>query len=591
MKYHDKKIFFALKDISLKAKPRDFIIMENTANPSLDNLIHQANLNFQNRLFPEAEQLYRNILIKNPDNHKVSLAIALAALQQNKMTEAIKYMQKAAKIAPEIALYHRNLGELLRRVGQWDAAIASHKIAINLEPYSAENHFLLGLVYNDNRQYELAIQHYHFSLSYDQNHGLAWNNLGASLESIGDKPTAKIAYTTAIALNPKHAEAQNNLGAIYSEEGRLDKARLHFTAAILANPELIDAHYNLSLIKTYTSDDPHLNFLESTMQNMDYYSIHTRIRYYFALGKALDDTKQYARAFKAYVEGNRLHYLHQPWDKTKLHEIVEQIPRIFTKPFFKKMKMTQDARCPIFIVGMPRAGTTLIEQILSSHKSIYGAGELSILDDIIQEACDKANLPFNTWVSQVSDQEFTQLGKKYLEQTWKLAPDKYFIIDKMPSNCFYIGMIYRMLPTAKIIHAIRDPMDSCFSCFTYLFKNGMSFAYDLITLGNYYLLYAQAMQHWYSVLPKTTIFNVPYEQMVENYETLSKQLLDYIGLPWDTNCLHFYDNKRIVKTASLTQVRKPIYKTSVQRWRHFANELESLLAIVGPYRNIKGISA
>jgi tetratricopeptide (TPR) repeat protein len=567
------------------------LIMENTVNPSLDDLVHQANRNFQNGSFHEAEKQYRTILNKNPDNHKVLLAMTLAALQQNKLTEAIQCMQKAVKIAPEIALYHRNLGELLRRVGQWDAAIESHKIAINLEPHSAENHFLLGLAYNDNRQYELAIQHYHFSLSCDQNHGLAWNNLGASLESIGDKPNAKIAYTTAIALNPKHAEAQNNLGAIYSEEGRLDEARSHFTAAILAKPELIDAHYNLSLIKTYTYDDPHLNFLEAIMQKMDYYSIHTRIRYYFALGKALDDTKQYARAFKAYAEGNRLHYLHQPWDKTKLYEIVEQMFKIFTQPFLKKNEMTHDPRCPIFIVGMPRAGTTLIEQILSSHKSIYGAGELSNLDDIIQGACHEANLPFNTWVSQLTDQEFTQLGKKYLERTWKLAPDKHFIIDKMPSNCFYIGMIYRMLPKAKIIHAIRDPMDSCFSCFTYLFKNSMSFAYDLTALGNYYLLYAQAMQHWYTVLPQTTIFNVPYEQMVENYETLSKQLLDYIGLPWDINCLNFYKNKRIVKTASLTQVRKPIYKTSVQRWRQFANELEPLLEIVSPYRNIKWISA
>jgi len=415
--------------------------------------------------------------------------------------------------------------------------------------------------------------------------------LGASLESLGEKQTAKIAYATAIALNPNHAEAQNNLGAIYSEEGRLDEARLHFTSAIQANPAFIDAHYNLSIIKTYTLDDPHLNFLESITQKINDYSISTSIHYYFALGKALDDTKQYARAFKAYAEGNRLHSLLLPWDENQLHEIIKQLPNIFTNSLIKKPEVGNETRCPIFIVGMPRAGTTLIEQILSSHKSIYGAGELSILDDIIQEACQKKNMSFPTLATTLTDKEFHQIGNEYLNRTWKLAPNKNYIIDKMPGNCFYIGMIYRMLPTAKIIHAIRDPMDSCFSCFTHLFKNGMLFAYDLITLGNYYRLYAQAMQHWFTILPQNAIFNVPYEEMVENHEMLSKQLIDYIGLSWDTNCLNFYENNRTVKTASLTQVRKPIYKTSVQRWRHFTKELEPLLQIVSPYRNIKEINA
>lgn len=558
---------------------------------SIENLIHQADLKFQNGLFPEAEQAYQNILVKNPKAHRASLGLALSALQQNRLADALQYMQKATELAPHIALYRRNLGELLRRAGHVEAAMASHKIAISLEPQSAENHFLLGLAYNNNEQFELAIQQYHIALSYDQTYGLAWNNLGASLESLGEKSTAKIAYTTAIALNPKHAEAQNNLGVIYSEEGQLDKAGSHFSAAIAAQPDFIDAHYNFSLIKTYTVNDPHLAVLESMIKKIDHYPIANRIHYHFALGKALDDTKQYARAFKAYAEGNRLHYLNQPWDKTKLQKFVEQLPSVFTQSFLKQAQASKETCCPIFIVGMPRAGTTLIEQILSSHENIYGAGELSILNEVIQEACQASNLPFATWVAQLSDQEFARLGEKYLDRTWKLAPDKNFIIDKMPGNCFYLGMIYRMLPTAKIIHAIRDPMDSCFSCFTHFFKESMPFAYDLQALGNYYLLYAHAMQHWHAILPKTAIFNLPYEEIVAQHETLSKQLVEYIGLPWDPNCLRFYKNTRAVKTASLTQVRKPIYQTSVKRWQHFANELDPLWKILAPYRNIRGISS
>ena len=331
--------------------------------------------------------------------------------------------------------------------------------------------------------------------------------------------------------------------------------------------------------------------LETIAQSIEQYPIQARISYYFALGKALDDTQQYQRAFQAYAEGNRLHYLEKPWSKTLLNNVVEQIPNVFTPSFLNQSKQSNETRCPIFIVGMPRAGTTLIEQILCSHQHIYGAGELSHLDDVIQAACHASGLPLMTWITQLTDDDFAALGKQYLELTWTLAPDKAFIVDKMPSNCFYIGMIHRMLPEAKIIHAIRDPMDSCFSCFTHLFKSSMLFAYDLKALGDYYLLYAKVMQHWQSVLPPARVFDLPYEQMVEDHKTLTKELLNYIGLPWDPNCLNFYNNNRIVKTASLTQVRKPIYKSSVKRWQHFAKELQPLLDIVNPYRNKKGISA
>lgn len=507
------------------------------------------------------------------------------------INDAIQFMRQAVDSAPNNILHRRNLGELLRRAGQFESAIASHQVAIHMEPCSSENHFLLGLAYNDNHQFELAIHHYHIAISYNQNNGLAWNNLGASLEGIGDKKTAKIAYATAIALNSQHAEALNNLAAIYSEEGRIDEARFYFEAAITANPNFVDAHYNLSLIKTYQLHDPHLQFLENITQKMNDCTVATQIRYYFALGKALDDTKQYARAFKAYATGNQLHYLHQPWDKTKLQERVEQISAVFTSTLLKSIPVSHETRCPIFIVGMPRSGTTLIEQILSSHSCIYGAGELNTLDRVIQEAMHAANLPFDQWATQLSDEECIALGKKYLDRVWTLAPDKNYIIDKMPGNCFYLGMIYRMLPHAKIIHAMRDPMDSCFSCFTHHFKDTMAFTYDLTALGNYYVLYAKVMQHWQRVLPEQFIFNLPYEQFVDDHESLSKQLMDYIGLAWDPNCLSFYKNNRHVKTASLMQVRKPMYKTSVQRWKYFENELAPLLQMVAPYRNLKGMSA
>jgi tetratricopeptide (TPR) repeat protein len=574
---------YCIKEALLTFQP---IIFEFPVN----HFIQQANHELQQGLFLQAEQLYRKILMKDPINAQALHGIALCAFQENKLAEAIGFMQLAIEIAPNVALYRRNFGELLRRVGQLNAAIASLKIVIDLEPKVCENHYLLGLAYNTHQQLDLSIHHYRIALSLNPQHGMAWNNLGASLESMGNKLDAKIAYTKAIHLNHHHAEAQNNLGAIYSEEGLINEARMHFEAAIAANPYFIDAHYNLSLIKTYTSDDPHLSFIESMKSKMKYSAISTRIRYYFTLGKALDDIHQYDRAFESYAEGNRLHFQTQPWNKIPLQNFVDTIPKVFTQSFLKQTKPIKEKRCPIFIVGMPRSGSTLIEQILASHKNIYGAGELSILDEVIQKARQKTNMRFPEWVAQLSDDDFFILGEEYLERTWQLAPDKQYIIDKMPANFFYIGLIYRMLPTAKIIHAIRDPMDSCFSCFTHLFNNTMTFAYDLIALGNYYVLYAKTMQHWRSILPEGAMFDVCYEQMVNDYEALSKKIMTYLGLPWDPNCLHFYNNHRVVKTASLTQVRKPIYKTSMQRWQHFSTHLEPLLHIVAPYRYLKGIS-
>lgn len=557
----------------------------------IKNILHKAHLQLQNGFLPAAEQLYRHIIIKNPDSHQAAQGLALATHQQNNLSDAIQYMQRAAEIAPNMVLYKRNLGELMRRSGQLTTAIALHNWVIQVEPQSSEHHYLLALAYYDNQQFDIAIQHYRIALSLDPSYGLAWNNLGAALEKKADQQGAKNAYMTAIRINSKHAEAHNNLGAIYSEEGQIQDAYTHFTAAISANPNFIEAHYNLSQIKTYTHTDPHLSYLNALSQQIKHHSVRAQIHYYFALGKALDDTQQYALAFKAYAEGNKLYAEQKPWNKTQLQNKVEQLTQVFSGSFIQPPQSRRETRCPIFIVGMPRAGTTLIEQILSSHAQVYGAGELSILDEVIQNTCLMSGLPFYTWLAQLNEDNFSLMGQQYLDRTWQLAPDKSFIVDKMPSNCFYIGMIYRMFPTAKIIHAIRDPMDSCFSCFTHLFKSNMLFAYSLSDLGQYYELYAQTMQYWQTVLPTHFIFDMPYERMVADHETLSKQLVEYIGLPWDPNCLNFYKHTRVVKTASFMQVKQPIYTTSLQRWQHFAQDLKPLLDIVAPYRNIKGISA
>ncbi|HSY29397.1 MAG TPA: sulfotransferase, partial [Burkholderiaceae bacterium] len=244
-------------------------------------------------------------------------------------------------------------------------------------------------------------------------------------------------------------------------------------------------------------------------------------------------------------------------------------------------------KAPIFIVGMPRSGTTLLEQILSTHPGVFGAGELKDMNDVVIGAMPGADyMQYPNAVAAFSSEEFRRLGEQYAERVWRNAPEATRITDKMPSNFFYLGMIHLMLPEAKIIHAMRDPMDSCFSCYSRLFnKENVRFAYDLGTLGRYYARYIKLMRHWHEVLPPGTILDLRYEDMVADTEGQARRALAHLDLSWDDSCLDFHQNKRRVKTASLAQVRKPIYKTSVARWKLYEKHLGPLLDIVNEYRN------
>lgn len=536
-----------------------------------------------------AENLYRTILAASPDFAPAWQTLGLIACQVGKLPLAADLIAKAVALDGSAPLYHRNLCEICRRLGRLGEAIGAGERAVALAPDDLDAHYNLGLAYTDSGRQQEAIRCYRRALALNPDHNLSWNNLGAALEKMGDKAGAEEAYTRAVAIDPCHAEAQNNLGAIYSEQGRLAEARICFEAAIQARPGFVEAHYNLSSLKTYTPGDPHLAALESLAAQAAFLPVAARIRYNFALGKAREDTGEYDRAFAAYAEGNRLQHGLLPHDEAQAEDMLARIKNIFAHDFLTKLAGAFSGRgtekTPVFIVGMPRSGTTLIEQILASHPAVFGAGELIDLHEVIHGAPGAiSGQPFTAWAPKLNDDDFRALGENYLERIQQLSPDRIYITDKMPANFFYIGMIRRMLPQARIIHAMRDPMDSCFSCFARLFNDTMAFAYDMGTLGRYYVRYMQLMEHWQAVLPEGTILNVRYEEVVADVEGQARRMLAYLGLPWDDTCLAFYDNKRLVKTASVAQVRRPIYTTSVARWQRFGQHLDPLFEIVKNYR-------
>lgn len=534
---------------------------------------------------PMEENLLRARVQSHPDDHATWHSLGLLYFNAGNLSLAIQMIEAAIAVNPKVALYHRNLGEMCRRAGQLDKGVVAGKRAVKLAPTDLDAHYNLGLAHTDAKDYKKAIESYRRALKLNPRHNLSWNNLGSALEQLGDKSGALEAYERAVAIEPRHAEAQNNAGAIYSEQGKLDQARAAFESAIAARPDFVESHYNLSSLKKYTKDDAHLAMLTAVFAQRQTLTAHARIRYCFALGKALDDVGEYDQAFAAYEEGNRRQHALLPCDETRADALVEAIIQVFSPAFFAARNALNVAvdrnKTPIFIVGMPRSGTTLLEQILCSHASVFGAGELIDLNEVVVQATGAtAGKPFTAGVSILGEADLKRLGDAYLKRVWKLSPDSRFITDKMPANFFYLGLIHLALPHAKIIHAMRDPMDSCFSCFSRLFNDTMEFAYDQVTLGRYYARYIRLMQHWHQVLPPGSILDLPYESMIADTEGQSRRVLEFVGLPWDPACLEFYKNDRLVKTASVAQVRKPIYKSSVARWKHFARHLRPLYELV-----------
>jgi tetratricopeptide (TPR) repeat protein len=539
----------------------------------------------------EARAIYRALIGTESACASAWHGIGLLAVQSGELESASQCFAKAILLEPRTALYQRSLCEVLCRLGRSEEAIACGLAATQLAPKDACAHYHLALAYAASNSRAKALQSYRKTVRIDPNHGLAWNNLGAALEQEGDLRAAKKCYAKAVALNPQHAEAQNNLGAIHVGEGRLDEARASFEAAIAGRDQFVEAHYNLSSLKTYTQGDPHVKALEALWPGRAALASDARIRHAFALGKALEDIGDYDRAFLAYDEGNRMQHQLLPMDEARAEAVLARIIATFDADYFaarRSWKTLEDARTPIFIVGMPRSGTTLFEQILCSHASVFGAGEITDLHEVISAATGTP--PLGSDALELDAGQLRAIGSGYLERVGKRAPQSAFITDKMPANFFYLGLIHLALPNAKIIHAMRDPMDSCFSCFARLFNDTMEFAYDQGTLGRYYARYRTLMEHWHRVLPAERILDLSYERLVTHTEEEARRVLEFVGLPWDPSCLEFHRNPRLVRTASVAQVRKPIYTSSLARWKHFAQHLGPLYELVGPYCEADGLA-
>ena len=350
--------------------------------------------------------------------------------------------------------------------------------------------------------------------------------------------------------------------------------------AIQLNPDLAVAYVNLIDCKTFTPGDPHLSAMEALAAKGEELSKAERMQLDFALGKAYADVKDYRRSFGHLLAANAAKRSTVSYDERAVAALFDRIETVFTDKLIAAKTGGGDlSPVPIFILGMARSGTTLIEQIIASHPMAHGAGELGTLHEIVWTlpGTDGGNIKYPEYLPSLDASTLHQIGARYVSSLVKLAPSKERITDKMPSNYIFAGLIHLALPNAKIIHSKRDPVDTCISCFSKLFTGEQNHAYDLGELGRYYKCYERLMAHWRRILPAGRMLEVQYEDVVADLETQARRIITYCGLPWDDRCLSFHEAQRPVRTASAAQVRQPIYKSAVGRARVYGDQLEPLL--------------
>lgn len=479
-----------------------------------------------------------------------------------RLEDAVSHFEATLKLKPDFVEAHKSLGEALRRLGRIEEAVAAYKAALRFRPDDAAARNNLGEALNFAGRYEDAAAELQRALETDPDLAPAHNNLGNAFKHLNRHEEAMQCYRHAIDLAPGYAEAHNNLGTTLTDLGQNAEAITEFENAINAKPDFCRALRNLASARTCRPGDPLPGRMAELLSKADL-SDDDRAQLYFALGKAHDDLGAYDAAFAHFAEGNRLCKKLLGYSINADKELFWRIKTAFPSPCGEPSRPKDAGPIPIFIVGLPRSGTSLTEQILASHSTVHGAGELDTLENLIAPRG-----------GGFSNAHYSEIGKRYRAKLKKLGAGARFVTDKLPLNFRWIGHIRRALPEAKIIHVERDPCATCWSIFRHYFATkGNGYAYDLDDLAEYYGLYQDLMAHWRD-LYGDCIYRLDYERLVENQEAETRALLNHIGVDWEDRCIDFHKTKRPVATASNLQVKKALYSGSSQNWRNYEKFLE-----------------
>ena len=502
-----------------------------------------------------------------------NLGLALAALGEFK--EAVASYRQALALNPKYVDALNNFGNTLLDLGELREAMAIYRRAIEIEPQNATSHRNLGNVLMHYRRFDEAAVSYGNALALRPDYAQAHLTLSTARRLQGRTIEAEAGCRTALALQPDSAEAFSCLGELYADRGEFSKAQESFHRAIGLDPSFPSSWFGIAASRKMTSEDHFwLKGVKALIAGP--LPLRHEIGAHYALGKYFDDLKQYDQAFSHYRRANDLTKGYGSfYDGVAVTRRVDKIIQKFdTAAIARGNAGAQDSERPIFIVGMPRSGTSLAEHILASHPSVFGAGELTFWDGAMAnfEAPDPQN--------QDGADRIADLAAAYLDRLRAFSSDAQRVVDKMPGNFMNLGLIHAAFPQARIIHMARHPVDICLSIYFQFFMGTHAYSNDLADLAHFYREYARIMQHWRTILPASVLLEVPYEALVEDQEGWSRRMTEFIGLPWDPRCLDFHQTSRVVTTASKWQVRQKIHSSSAGRWRNYEKYLGPLQSLM-----------
>ena len=553
---------------------------------------------------------YRQALRLKPDYPDAHNHLGATLRDLGQWAEAEAEVREAIRLRPDYADAHNNLGNILRETGRAAASEASYRSALRLtppghpkfgqilvnlgtalrdagrlddaeqayrralaaNPGDADLHAHLGVVLRDAGALGEAAAGFRKVVVLAPGSASAYNDLGTTERGRGRLDTAEMLCLRALRLDAGLAEAHHGVATILFDLGRFAEAETHFDAALRIDPQNAVFRYNMTGARKFKPGDRQIGELDTLLKDGKR-SRGDLVHLHFALAKALDDIGDKDGSFAHQLEGNALKRRDIVYDEPATLARMSRIAEIFSSEVMPRARPGAP-RGPIFIVGMPRSGSTLVEQILASHPEVHGGGEVPLLGRAVSDIFGAGIYP--EIVSKIGPETLQRLGQAYRTALHRDVPIGLRVTDKMLGNFLFCGLIALTFPDARIIHATRDPIDNCLSIFSKLFVGQINYSYDLAELGRYYAAYRTLMAHWRNVLPAGVMIDLVYEQVVGDLEGEARRILDHCGLAWNDAVLEFHRTDRAVRTASATQVRQPIYKSSVGRWRPDAELLKPL---------------